>query len=96
MQFLIIAYDGKDEEAPERRLKNRPEHLEKISVLKKKGYFLFGGAILDDQGRMTGSMIVYEAPDRETLDRLLQDEPYIYGKVWEKVEIKPFRLAAIT
>lgn len=96
MQFLLIAYDGTDPEASERRMKNRPVHLEKISGLRKSGHFLFGGAILDAEGRMTGSMIVYEAPDRETLDELLIDEPYIYGKVWEKIEIKPFRLAAIS
>jgi hypothetical protein len=29
MQFLLIAYDGIDPEAPERRLKVREEHLEK-------------------------------------------------------------------
>lgn len=96
MQFLLIAHDGTDPDAPERRLKNRPGHLEKISVIKSKGFFLFGGAILNDEGNMTGSMIVYEVPDRQTLDELLRDEPYIYGKVWEKIEIRPFRLAAIT
>ena len=34
MQFLLIAYDGTDPEAPERRLKVREEHLEKIAKLK--------------------------------------------------------------
>lgn len=29
MQFLLIAYDGTDQGAPERRLKVRDEHLEK-------------------------------------------------------------------
>ena len=30
MQFLLIAYDGTDPDALERRLKCREEHLEKI------------------------------------------------------------------
>ena len=95
MQFLLLAYDGTDPEALQRRLKVRDEHLRKISGLKKNGEFLFGGAILDENGIMTGSMIVYDFPDRETLDERLKNEPYITEGVWEKLEIKPFRMAKI-
>jgi uncharacterized protein YciI len=95
MQFLLVAYDGTDPRALERRMKIRPEHLEKVAVLKKQGNFLFGGAILDDKQTMIGSMIVYEFPDRKTLDEYLKDEPYITGGVWQKIEIRPYRLAQI-
>lgn len=95
MQFLLLAYDGTDAEAPSRRTKVRPEHLERISVIKKKGEFITGGAILDENGNMKGSMIIYEVPDREALDEILKDEPYITGDVWRKIEIKHFRLAKI-
>jgi uncharacterized protein YciI len=93
MQFLLIAYDGTDAGALERRLKVREDHLNKIAILKKEGEFLFGGAILDDTGKMIGSMIVYEFPDRQSLDAKLKDEPYITEGVWKKVEIQPFRHA---
>jgi uncharacterized protein len=95
MQFILIAFDGIGPEAYDRRMKSRPEHLEKIAVLKKDGEFLCGGAILDDAGKMIGSMILYEMPDRSTLDERLKNEPYIYNGVWDKVEIRPFRLAKI-
>jgi hypothetical protein len=95
MQFILIAYDGTDPEAPERRMSVRPEHLDKISGLKKSGEFICGGAILDEDGKMIGSMILYEFPDRATLDLRLKDEPYITRGVWKKVEIQPFRLAKI-
>jgi uncharacterized protein len=95
MQFLLVAYDGIDFEALERRMKARPEHLEKIGVLKKRGEFLLGGAILDDNGTMIGSMIVYEFPDRSALDESLKTEPYIIQGVWKKIEIRPYRLATI-
>jgi uncharacterized protein YciI len=95
MQFLLVAYDGTDQGALERRMKVRPEHLEKIALLKKKGNFLLGGAILDDNQTMIGSMIVYEFPDRKALDECLLDEPYITKGIWQKVEIKPYRLAHI-
>jgi hypothetical protein len=90
---LLLAYDGTDPEALQRRLNVREEHLKRISLLKKSGEFLLGGAILDDNGKMIGSMIVYDFPDRQSLEERLKDEPYLTGKVWEKTEIKPFRLA---
>jgi uncharacterized protein len=95
MQFLLTAYDGTDGEAAGRRLSARPDHLEKIKDFKKSGEFLLGGAILDDNGNMIGSMILYEFPDRKTMDERLKEEPYIYSGVWKKIEIVPFRLASI-
>jgi uncharacterized protein len=95
MQFLLVASDGTDVEALPRRLKVRDEHLRRISGLKKQGEFLFGGAILDDEGKMTGSMIVYDFPDRKSLDEMLKNEPYFTEGVWKKIEIRPFRLAKI-
>jgi uncharacterized protein len=95
MQFLLVAYDGTDPGAHARRLKARPEHLEKIAGLKSSGGFLLGGAILDDNGQMIGSMIVYEFPDRAALDNKLKEEPYVVNGVWEKIEIRPYRLAHI-
>jgi len=95
MQFLLVAYDGTDPGAPERRMKSRPEHLEKIAVVKRSGQFLCGGAILNDEGNMIGSMILYEAENRKALDKLLENEPYVYNKVWVKIDIRPFRMAKI-
>jgi uncharacterized protein YciI len=93
MQFLLVAYDGTDSGALERRMKVREDHFRKIKILKEAGEFISGGAILDENGNMTGSMIVYDFPDRQSLDESLKDEPYLTGGVWEKTEIRPFRLA---
>jgi Uncharacterized protein conserved in bacteria len=95
MQYLLLAYDGTDPGALQRRLNVREEHLNRISLLKKSGEFLFGGAILDDNGKMIGSMIIYDFPDLQSLEEKLKEEPYITKKVWEKTEIQPFRLAKI-
>ena len=93
MQFLLTAYDGTDSEAPARRLNVREEHLKRITILKEEGGFIFGGAILNEEGNMIGSMIVYEFPDRKTLDKKLENEPYITNGVWKQIDIKPFRRA---
>jgi uncharacterized protein YciI len=95
MQFLLVAFDGTDPGALERRMKVRPEHLDKIAILKKRGEFLLGGAILDDNEKMIGSMIVYEFPDRAALDTNLENEPYVIHGVWKKIDIMPYRLAKI-
>ena len=95
MQFLLVAYDGTDPQALQRRLSVREEHIKRIGLLKKKSEFLFGGAILNENDEMIGSMIVYDVPDRQSLDKILKDEPYITNGVWEKIEIKPFRHARI-
>jgi uncharacterized protein YciI len=95
MQFILTGYDGTDEGAMERRLKVREAHLENIALLKKAGECLLGGAILSDDGKMIGSVIVYDFPDRKSLDEKLKEEVYISGGVWEKIDIKPFRVAKI-
>ena len=95
MQFLLIAYDGTTPDALDRRLRVRQEHLESIARFKKNGEFIFGGAILDEKGKMIGSAIVYNFPDRATLDERLDEEPYITEGVWQKIEIMPFKLANI-
>ena len=95
MQFLLLGYDGTDAGALQRRMAVREDHFRRISLLKKAGEFLFGGAILDEGGKMIGSMIVYDFPDRQSLEEILKDEPYLTGGVWKKTEIKPFRLAKI-
>jgi len=96
MKFLIIAYDGKDSEAGARRQKVRERHLAGVRELKKDRKHLYGGAILDDEGAMIGSMMVVDYPSKEILvSEWLDNEPYVTGNVWQEIEIKPFKLADI-
>jgi len=95
MQFVLIAYDGTDPDAPARRMKVREKHLEGAKKLKESGKLIWGGAILDEQQRMTGSVVVYEYESREMLDEMLREEPYITGNVWQIIDILPFKLANI-
>ena len=53
-----------------------------------------GGAILDDTGAMIGSATIVEFPDRAALDAWLARDPYVTGGVWQKIEVRPFRVAA--
>ena len=92
MQFLLIAYDGKDDKALERRMAVREAHMALADINKATGHALYGGAILDDNGKMIGSMMVVDYPDQAAVDAWLKEEPYVTGKVWTHIEVKPFRL----
>lgn len=95
MQYLVTAYDGTDEKAMERRLAVREQHLKSVEENSKQGRHLYGAAILDDEGKMIGSMMVVDYPNREELDMWLEVEPYVVGKVWQKIEVKPCKVAPI-
>ncbi|MCD8508583.1 MAG: YciI family protein [Bacillus sp. (in: Bacteria)] len=85
MQYLITAYDGTDERALDRRLAVREEHLRQVDKRFKEGEHLYGGALLDDEGKMIGSIMVVDYPTRDELDKWLLVEPYVVGNVWQKL-----------
>ena len=91
MDFLVIAMDGKDDGALDRRMAARADHLDGITRLKEEGRFLAGGAILDDDGAMIGSVEILDFPDRESVEAVIANDPYSKGGVWRDVKIHPFR-----
>lgn len=95
MQFLVVAYDGTDSEAPARRSAARQAHLEKARQLKAEGHFVEGGALLNEEGQMIGSALILDFPTREQLDKCLAEDPYTTGHVWNEVSITPFRCAPL-
>ncbi|HDP26505.1 MAG TPA: hypothetical protein ENN34_13865 [Deltaproteobacteria bacterium] len=95
MQFLIIAFDGTDEHAPQRRLAQREHHLSGIEQLKKEGKALFGAAQLNDKDEMIGSVLFVEFASEEELRDYLKQEPYVTGNVWQKIDVKPCKVASM-
>lgn len=93
MQFMIVAYDGTDEGALNRRLAVRDSHIAGAIELKNKGNLIAGGAILDDAGRMIGSTTYVAFESRAELDAWLERDPYVTGHVWRDITITPIRLA---
>src|SRR5258708_1981712 len=92
MQFVIVAKDGTDAEAPARRLAARPAHIELGSRLRDSGEHLYGVALPDDAGMMIGSVLVVDYKSRQELDAWLAGEPYATGNVWKSIEILPCRV----
>ncbi len=94
MQFVVIAHDYKDSKALERRLAVREEHLKYADEMHNQGKWLFASALLDDEGRMNGSIIFCNYENEDKLRKeWLNNEVYITGKVWEKIEIRKAKVA---
>jgi uncharacterized protein YciI len=91
-QFMVLAYDGGDAGAKERRMAARPAHFAGLEPMVARGEILTGGALLDDGGNMIGSILLTEFPSRAELDAWLEREPYVTGGVWHKIEVKPARV----
>jgi uncharacterized protein len=90
--FLVIARDGTDAQAPARRKTARPSHLVGIKPMVDNGELLYGGGILDEAGAMVGSAIFMEYPSRKELDDWLRREPYVVNGVWKDIQIIPIRM----
>jgi len=94
-QYVVIARDGEDSKALERRITVRPKHLEGARKLKANNNFIIGGAILNEKGMMSGSVMLVQFESDEAMKEWFDNEPYVKGGVWEKVEIKPFKVADV-
>ena len=53
------------------------------------------GGLLDDEGRMKGSVLVMDFDNKKLLEDYLESEPYIIEKVWEKVEVEAMNVVIV-
>ena len=84
MQFMIKALDGKDKLA--RRMEVRPRHLAGMEKLRDS--IICAGGLLDEEGKMKGSVLILDFPSRADLDAYLAAEPYVAERVWEQIEVE--------
>ena len=84
MQFIIRAYDGEGMLA--KRMEGRPRHLEGIERIRE--HVICAGGLLDEEGKMKGSVLIMEYENREQLDEYLANEPYVQEHLWEKIEVE--------
>ena len=94
-QYLVTGYDHTDEGALQRRMDVRPHHLDGAKELKENGNYILGGALLNEKNEMIGSVMVLQFENEEALEAWKQSEPYITQKIWETVDVKPFKVANV-
>jgi uncharacterized protein YciI len=94
-QYLVTAYDYTDADAFQRRMNVRPHHLDGARELKANGNYVIGGAMLNDEGKMIGSVMILQFEHEEELQNWEKNEFYITQKIWESYDIKPFKVADV-
>lgn len=86
----MIGWDGP--EGGGRRDQHREQHVTHITTLHESGSIVFAGPIRDEADeKSVGAVIVYEAANLDEARTLVAGDPYVAGKVFESIEVRPFR-----
>jgi hypothetical protein len=85
MQYLVIAYDYED--ALDKRMENRPAHVEATQKLMGEGKIVSACALIEED-KMVGSSVLTNFDSEEEFEAWLENEPYVKGKVWNLDEIQ--------
>ena len=94
-QFIIQAKDHTDDNAIDRRLSVRAAHLQRMKEEKSKDIFIIGGALLDNNNKMIGSVIILSLSDEESVQRWIEQDVYFKNNVWNEITVAPFRVADV-
>lgn len=95
MPFALIAFDGTDAEAPARRAAARAAHIASIAAEAIAGRLALSLPVHDEDGRSIGSLSILDVPDRAGVDAYLAAEPFAVQRVWHRVDVHQFRIAAL-
>lgn len=92
---VIVALDGKDPGALDRRMKVREAHFARVRSMAADGTLAFGGAVLDDSGRMIGSIAVVRFDTDAAARDWMNADPYVTGDVWQDITLYGTRFAPL-
>jgi uncharacterized protein YciI len=92
-QYIVIAKDFKDPECINRRLAVRQDHLVRAAKYSEAGKIVMGGALVDEAGKMNGSVMVLDMPSKLSTEEFVRGDAYVKGRVWEHWEITEFKMA---
>lgn len=85
--FVVQAFDKPG--AGALRAQTREAHLAHVRGLGAGARV--GGPMLDDAGAPIGSMLIYDAPDRVTLEAWIAADPYTQAGLFARVDVYPYR-----
>ncbi|WP_057883345.1 YciI family protein [Tsuneonella troitsensis] len=85
--YAAVCIDKRN--AQELRLEHREAHLayarRNLDILK------LGGPFLDEDGAMTGSLLIVEVDSLEAAQAFVDGDPYVQAGLFERVEVRPWR-----
>ncbi len=86
MLFVLAAIDKPNSHAL--RMATRQAHFE---YARATGAVKLGGPFLDAKGEMTGSLIIFEAPDLDAAMAWHANDPYAKAGLFAQSEIRPWK-----
>ena len=89
MLYALLCTDKPN--STELRAKVRADHLAYLAGLGDK--MKFAGPFLDDAGVPGGSLVMIEADDRKSAEKIAANDPYNLAGLFAQVEIKAWRWA---
>jgi uncharacterized protein len=81
MNFVVL---GLDPPGGAPRARHRADHLRYVEG--RQGLIVYAGPLLEE-GRMVGSLFVFDVPDRAALDAYLAGDPYFNPGIFETVDV---------
>jgi uncharacterized protein YciI len=87
MLFAVVRHDKPN--SLDLRLSERPKHLEYLKTFLDK--IMYGGALLDAEGKQVGSILVIEVTDAEAADKISLADPYVEAGLFANTSIRRFR-----
>lgn len=87
MLFAVIRHDRPNSLAL--RLSERPRHLEYLQTV--LGNIVYGGALLDDEGKQIGSMLIIDVADQEAAAAFAIADPFVDADLFASTSVRPFR-----
>jgi uncharacterized protein len=85
--FTLVCRDRQG--ALDLRLANREAHLAYLASFGER--VKLAGPFLDDDGKPTGSLLVFEAQDRAEAEAFGAGDPYAQAGLFESVQVQAFR-----
>lgn len=90
--FVFFGLDKPGVEAT--RLRVRPEHQARLRQDHPGCKVTAAGALTDDPGQhLIGTLLVFEAEDRQAVERMMAGDPYIREEIFASTEIRAWRWA---
>jgi uncharacterized protein YciI len=86
MPYFLLFYETSDNYA-EKRAPFRAQHLELAREAHARGELLMAGALAEPMDR---AVLVFRAPDRETVARFAERDPYVLNGAIARWEVRPW------
>ena len=70
-------------------MSERPKHLEYLKTVLDK--IMYGGALLDDEGKQIGSVLIIDVANKAAADVFAATDPYVDADLFANTSVRQFR-----